>query len=168
MVKKIIYYLKILLLTLITISLSYFIYLHFFLYEEIKNNWDEYKCNPYVIPLASIYNKDSLYNYRKCSKTFLIKSIDILYHPINILVSFFSNIFNLSVKNINKITDIIDKSKNTMLDMNSQIFDRKNDVLARLKNKDEEVVEGLCFAPDTHVKLKNDNQTTLQLTAPAS
>ena len=154
MLKKIIYYSKILFLFLILISLSYFIYLHFFLYEDIKKNWEEYKCNPYVIPLASIYNKDSEYNYRKCSKTFITKIIDIIYYPIHILLIFISYFFNTDIIKMDKVTDLIDKSKKTILDMNSHIFDKKNDVLARLKNKDENI-DGLCFAPETHVKLKN-------------
>ena len=154
MLKNILYYSKIILLFFILTSLSYFIYLHFFLYEHIKNNWNDYKCNPYVIPLASIYNKDINYNYRNCSKTFFIKIIDFIYFPINILITIISYVFDLSIEKIKKITEILDNSKNVVLDMNSQIFDKKNDVVTRFKNKDENI-DGLCFAPNTHVKLKN-------------
>jgi hypothetical protein len=152
MLKSIMKTLKILLLTLFLISLSYFIYLHLFLSNDIKNNWDKYKCNPYVIPFAGLYEKNTEYNYRNCSKTAIVKIIDILYYPLQMLITIISKIFN--IQNI-KMNDIMDQSKSILLNMNSQLFDKKEDIIERLKNKDESVVEGLCFAPKTHIKLKN-------------
>jgi len=152
MLKLITKTIKIILLILMLISITYFIYLHIFLSDDIKNNWENYKCNPYVIPLASLYEKNAEYNYRKCSKTAMVKIIDILYYPIHILITIISNIFNL--QNI-KMNDIMEQSKSILLNMNSQIFDKKEDIIERLKNKDDIVVEGLCFSPQTNIKLKN-------------
>ena len=159
MLKLILKTLKILLLSLIFISFAYFIYLHIFLSNDIKQNWDNYKCNPYVIPLASLYEKNAEYNYRKCSKTAMVKIIDVLYYPIHILITIISKIFN--IQNI-KMNDIMDQSKDILLNMNSQIFDKKEDIIERLKNKDDNVVEGLCFSPKTHIKLKNGKITQMK------
>jgi len=159
MLKFVLKTLKILLLTLMFISFAYFIYLHIFLSNDIKQNWDNYKCNPYVIPLASLYEKNVEYNYRKCSKTAMVKIIDVLYYPIHILITIISKIFNM--QNI-KMNDIMDQSKAILLNMNSQIFDKKEDIIERLKNKDDNVVEGLCFSPTTHIKLKNGKITQMK------
>ncbi len=159
MLKLILKTLKILLLSLMFISFAYFIYLHIFLSNDIKQNWDNYKCNPYVIPLASLYEKNAEYNYRKCSKTAMVKIIDVLYYPIHILITIISKIFNM--QNI-KMNDLMDQSKAILLNMNSQIFDKKEDIIERLKNKDDNVVEGLCFSPTTHIKLKNGKITQMK------
>jgi len=133
MLKPIMNTLKMIFQTLFFMSLSYFIYLHFFLSNDIKNNWDNYKCNPYVMPLASLYEQNTEYTYRKCSKTTMVKIIDTLYYPLHIIITIISKIFN--IQNIN-LNDIMDQSKSILLNMNSQIFDKKDDILSRLKNKE--------------------------------
>ena len=159
MLKTIMNTLKILFLILLIISFTYFIYLHLFLSNDIKKNWDKYKCNPYVIPLASLYEKNVEYTYRKCTKTLMVKIIDTLYYPIHILITIISKILN--IKNIN-LNDIMNQSKSILLNMNSQIFDKKEDIIERLKNKDNVVVDGLCFSPQTHIKLKNGRITQMK------
>lgn len=159
MLKTIMNTLKILFLILLIISFTYFIYLHLFLSNDIKKNWDKYKCNPYVIPLASLYEKNVEYTYRKCTKTLMVKIIDTLYYPIHISITIISKILN--IKNIN-MNDIMNQSKSILLNMNSQIFDKKEDIIERLKNKDNVVVDGLCFSPQTHIKLKNGRITQMK------
>ena len=35
--------------------------------KEIKSNWSEYRCKPYIMPFAFLFGEDFLKNYQSCS-----------------------------------------------------------------------------------------------------
>ena len=35
---------------------------------QLKNNWNKYRCNPLVIPLARLVEEDPIETFRSCTK----------------------------------------------------------------------------------------------------
>ena len=57
---------------------------------RIKNNWEEYKCNPAIIPFASIFGFDALETFNQCILTsqadFMSTFLDPIYSSISSLI----------------------------------------------------------------------------------
>lgn len=52
--------------------------------STIKSNWDNYKCNPIIMPFSSVFGYDTQENYNSC----------IEYNQSNFMSSFLTPIFN--------------------------------------------------------------------------
>ena len=71
----------------VVIILIIFMFLHLVIalsigISTIKNNWDEYKCNPAVMPFADIFGHDVKENYDECVKTTQIDFMSSFLEPI--------------------------------------------------------------------------------------
>ena len=67
---------------------------------NIKNNWDDYKCNPGIIPFAGVFGHDPVTTANECVKTtqmnFMSSFLEPIYASIGFLAengSFFNEIF---------------------------------------------------------------------------
>ena len=54
---------------------------------QLRNNWDEYKCNPGVIPFASLVGHDPVTTFQECTKDiqgdFMKTFLDPVYNALN-------------------------------------------------------------------------------------
>ena len=71
----------------VVIILLIFMFLHLIIalsigISTIKNNWDEYKCNPAVMPFADIFGHDTRENYEECVKSVQIDFMSSFLDPI--------------------------------------------------------------------------------------
>jgi hypothetical protein len=73
---------------LVYILIFYFIYGATILYynsKYIKDNWNKYKCRPYVIPIAGFFGKDPFSNFSECTTNIFKEYFNILILPIESL-----------------------------------------------------------------------------------
>ena len=68
---------------------------------DIKNNWDDYKCNPGIIPFAGVFDRDPIETSKECIKltqvNFMSAFLEPIYSAIGFLAengNFFSDIFS--------------------------------------------------------------------------
>ena len=71
----------------VVIILIIFMFLHLMIalsigISTIKNNWDEYKCNPAIMPFADIFGYDTKENYEECVKSLQIDFMSSFLDPI--------------------------------------------------------------------------------------
>ena len=91
-----------------TVVLILFIFslIHLFLtasieIAHIKNNWEEYKCKPAIIPMAGVFGHDPIETSKECIKltqiNFMSSFLEPIYSAIGFLAengSYFSDIFS--------------------------------------------------------------------------
>lgn len=71
----------------VVIILIIFMFLHLIIalsigISTIKNNWNDYKCNPAVMPFADIFGYDTRENYEECIKNIQIDFMSSFLDPI--------------------------------------------------------------------------------------
>ena len=93
-------------LSSVVLILFIFSLIHLFLtlsigIADIKNNWDEYKCNPGIIPFAGVFGKDPLETSKECIKltqtNFMSAFLEPVYASIGFLAengNFFADVFS--------------------------------------------------------------------------
>lgn len=82
-----------------------FVVLHMYLslsiiISRVKNNWNEYKCKPNIMPFAFIFGHDTIQNFTECIKlnqvNFMSTFLEPIYGSLNYFAetsSVFTNIF---------------------------------------------------------------------------
>lgn len=60
----------------------------------IKNNWDDYKCNPGIMPFADIFGKDTKENYEECVKDIQVNFMSSFLDPVFSSLEIFSSMGN--------------------------------------------------------------------------
>lgn len=91
-------------LILITFYLIYIILITYYFKKEIIDNWDSYKCKPYIIPIAGLFKKDgdstpfmkfTIENFKRCNwvkiKSFFSFFIKPLQYIFKIITSILKN-----------------------------------------------------------------------------
>lgn len=58
------------------------IHIFFFHLEDIKDNWQEYRCNPMMMPFSQLFGQDPVTNFKECIKSNQISYISIFLAPI--------------------------------------------------------------------------------------
>ena len=114
---------------LILIIVYFFIMMYFITKnnkEYVKDNWNEYKCKPYIIPFASNFNPDidTTVNFRECMYQTDRNFFDVFSSPL-------LNIFNLLSMDI-KITS---ESLNGVRGFTAFIRNRLNVITENLKSR---------------------------------
>ena len=92
----------------VVIILIIFMFLHLVIalsigISTIKNNWDEYKCNPAVMPFADIFGHDVKENYDECVKTTQIDFMSSFLEPIFGSLKIFADTGNSFLKTFDEI-----------------------------------------------------------------
>ena len=60
--------------------------------DEVKANWNTYKCNPAIVPFAPIFGKNPLTVFTECIQTMQSNNIGVLLAPINYNISMLSGL----------------------------------------------------------------------------
>ena len=95
---------------IIILSLSSFI---IFQLDDIRENWDKYRCNPIMMPFAPMFGQDAISNFNECVKSTQINFISIFLAPI---FGFVRGIIGL----LGSLTD-------TIQNIREKVFDILND-----------------------------------------
>lgn len=107
--------------------------------ENIKENWDKYRCNPMAMPLAGYLGQDTMDNFVFCissiQKGMMSEFTDPLYSNINILSSVAGNISN----NIGDAFKVIGKLDKFTFGMSLNILN----VVSQARAEFEKVMEAV-------------------------
>ena len=95
--------------------------------KEIKSNWSEYRCKPYIMPFAFLFGEDFLKNYQSCSwgiiKAFFVQ----LTKPLTIVSG---NIF----KNMSNMRHTLNNMRRYVFSVRKFIMNYIEDLMSRLEN----------------------------------
>jgi len=93
--------------------------------QNIKNNWVKYRCNPMVIPFASIVSPDGSSpsdNFGYCVQNMQTNYMGFLLKPINFNLNLSANILGSLTESINGIRAFFDKLRSLLTDIFGNIF----------------------------------------------
>lgn len=71
--------------------------------KNIKNNWPEYRCNPVVMPFASVFGEDPVKNFTYCIQTMQSNYMGYLTQPIHYNMGVLGNTTNTLITSINSV-----------------------------------------------------------------
>lgn len=117
--------------------------------SEIRNNWDKYKCNPGIIPFASIVGPDGANPgsiAEECIKLTQVNFMGVFLEPIYAAISFF-------MQNGNFFTDIFNDLKVFGNFQEMELFKMFDDVTGRIVNAGNSINIAIFRMTDTFHKL---------------
>lgn len=88
--------------------------------DNIKENWHEYKCNPAVMPFASLFGKDTVKNFNECIQGSQKSIMGMFLSPIYMLFGILAS----SVKSVLGSLDFVKLRMNSIFGNMFQIFGR--------------------------------------------
>lgn len=78
--------------------------------KRIKDNWILYKCNPIVMPFASVFGQDPVSNFAGCIQNMQALNMDYLLQPIKNNINLLSQAggsFNMNLSNVRGYLNIL-------------------------------------------------------------
>lgn len=86
-------------ITKVIIIFGIFMIIYFLIYlsvgiKSIKANWQEYRCNPLIMPFAKFFGKDPIQNFQSCIQNIQNAHMGSLLDPVYHLLSSAANIGN--------------------------------------------------------------------------
>ena len=70
--------------------------------QEVKNNWQHYKCNPGIMPFASVFGHDTAKNFTECVRTSQVDFMGGFLEPIYASIGFLAENGSLFTKMFEK------------------------------------------------------------------
>lgn len=58
-------------------------------YNKIKNNWEKYKCNPGIMPLAGLFDHDPIKNTKECVEIIQMDFMSVFLAPFYSAIQYF-------------------------------------------------------------------------------
>jgi hypothetical protein len=90
--------------------------------QRIKDNWPLYRCQPLVMPFASIFGHDTGKNFAYCIQTMQKGFMDDLLKPVNFNISALGDITSGLTKNLNDTRDFTKYFRFSVADAFGNIF----------------------------------------------
>ena len=90
--------------------------------KNIEDNWPTYRCNPVVMPFASIFNQDPVSNFTYCIQTMQSNYMDYLLQPVMYNLSSVANIGGIITEAINSARAFINNLRNFITDIIKNVF----------------------------------------------
>lgn len=129
----------ILLIIFLIISLGIFLYYNFDSInggvKNIKQNWNDYRCKPYIIPIAGLIGPtgtSTTDNFMDCSNTQITGLFNTLMAPFLNIIDLIINIIRQLVNNINSIREIINYIRESIVTFAEDIYSDMYDVFTRV------------------------------------
>ena len=118
----------------IVIIIFIFALIHLFLslsigITKIKNNWDTYKCNPGIIPFASVFGHDTMSNLNECIKLQQSDYMQSFMGPINESLNSFAKNGAVFTQMFEKTKGLGVQNHNSISDLTGNINDRVKTIL---------------------------------------
>jgi hypothetical protein len=159
--------------------------------NNIKNNWPTYRCNPVVMPFASMFGANVKDNFTYCIQNMQTNYMGYLLQPVNYSLNLTGNLGTLLGGALNKVRAMFNFIRNAITSIIQNIFGVFLNMLIEFQKitidiKDTimklagimasllyilngsimtmnsawdgppgQMVRGLCFHPETLIKLKN-------------
>lgn len=99
---------------------------------KIKKDWNKHKCNPGIMPFASVFGKDTVTNFNECIKTQQADFMQIFLQPIYQSLSFFA-------KNGALFTSLFEDAKLFGLDNQNQTSNLSDSIVTRFNSVTNEM-----------------------------
>jgi hypothetical protein len=99
---------------------------------HLKNNWNKYRCNPLVIPLAGLVNEDPIYTFKECTKEIQWDFMKTILKPIYNSFNYFLDSGNLFVGILDSLKMGLKVQHGSSLDMMNDLGTRFNILLTEL------------------------------------
>lgn len=90
--------------------------------QKIKNDWPKYRCNPAVMPLASVFGQDPIQNFTYCIQTMQSNYMGYLMQPLHYNFGVLGQTAATLTKSINSIRAFFDDLRNFVTDIIQNIF----------------------------------------------
>ncbi len=93
----------------------YFINISIVGVQSIKDNWDQYKCNPAIIPFAWLFGKDTKSNMMDCVDNIQSNSFADALLPFEYVFNLFGDAFSCQQKSMSSSFSILTEIRDTIL-----------------------------------------------------
>ena len=90
--------------------------------KNVKENWPEYRCNPMVMPFASIFGQDTGENFTYCIQTMQSNYMSYLLQPLDYNFSVITDLGSSLTNSINDIRAFFDNLRNMIVSIVQNIF----------------------------------------------
>lgn len=90
--------------------------------KNIEDNWPTYRCNPVVMPFASIFGQDAVSNFTFCIQSMQSSYMDYLLQPVNYNLSSVSNIGGVITEAMNSARAFINNLRNFITSIIQNVF----------------------------------------------
>ena len=90
--------------------------------KKIKEDWPQYRCNPTVMPFASIFGYDPISNFTYCIQNMQTNYMGYLMQPLNYNFSVLGEVTSTMTTAINDVRAFINNLRNFISDIVQQIF----------------------------------------------
>ena len=90
--------------------------------KNVKENWPEYRCNPMVMPFASIFGQDTSENFTYCIQTMQSNYMSYLLQPLDYNFSVITDLGSSLTNSINDIRAFFDNLRNMIVSIVENIF----------------------------------------------
>jgi hypothetical protein len=90
--------------------------------NKIKEDWPVYRCNPAVMPFASIFEQDTISNFTYCIQTMQGNYMSYLMQPLQYNLSIISNIGKSLTTALNNVRAFFNNIRNFITDIVKSIF----------------------------------------------
>tara|TARA_X000000368_G_scaffold417636_1_gene414595 strand:+ start:3540 stop:4094 length:555 start_codon:yes stop_codon:yes gene_type:complete len=114
--------------------------------SNIKNNWEYYKCNPSIMPFASVFGHDVAVNFNECIQTSQVDFMSSFLEPIYQSLNYFA-------QNGAIFTDIFEEVKLFGNSQDNNMGNFVEDAKARLYNMSDGANRIFIGVSDTFSKL---------------
>jgi hypothetical protein len=90
--------------------------------NKIKEDWPVYRCNPAIMPFASIFGQDTVSNFTYCIQSMQSNYMSYLMQPIQYNLSIIGNIAQSLTTAINNIRAFFNNIRNRIINIVKSIF----------------------------------------------
>ena len=90
--------------------------------KNIEDNWPTYRCNPVVMPFASMFGQDPVSNFTYCIQTMQSSYMDYLLQPVNYNLSSVANIGSVITDAMDSARAFINNLRNFITEIIQNVF----------------------------------------------
>jgi hypothetical protein len=90
--------------------------------ETVKKNWPVYRCNPVIMPFASMFGFDATKNFTYCIQNMQSNYMGYLLKPLNYNFNVLGDVAGNLTQNLTAVRAFFDKLRNFMKDIVQTIF----------------------------------------------
>ena len=90
--------------------------------KTIKDNWPVYRCEPMIMPFASVFGQDPGENFTYCIQNMTSGFMDYLMQPLNFNLDLIGSLGSVITDAINDVREFFDYLRNMITDIVGSIF----------------------------------------------
>lgn len=90
--------------------------------KNIQNNWPEYRCNPIVMPFASMFGQNAMTNFTFCIQTMQSNYMKYLLQPVNYNLDVVGNLGGVISEAVNSARAFISNLRDFITDIVGNVF----------------------------------------------